>query len=292
MRHMLHDALHFIGRIGRNVMTAAATVLCLVWFADALWGIGPADWLMDRAGDRVWALSERAGQVLEEVAGETWDEQTILRWRTQRTISLLAREIAQLQWVEAESMTQARDVEAQLNDLTANLEATREGLVELAKLMRLNPGAIYVDNLRYEGEQIDAYATQKMAEFNALEEQVELYRQAYATHRNAALDARALWMEAEQNIKTLQAHNTLLEATIALDSAREPTGEASQNVHQLSEQLRSQLERNRRIVERRRLLEDGVSSGETDLLELGTLLARSADLADALEKLATESTPR
>lgn len=284
---MWQAMLKFFGRVVRNVVMVSLTAVSLLWAANAFLGVGPGDQVWAFAEDRMWALGEKAGDMMEDVAGVYWDEQTLLRWRTQRTIKLLGREIDRLQWVEAESTTQAQQVDKQLDELVANMETTREGLLSLANLMRMNPGAIIVDGVRYEGAQIEAYAAQQMTEFTSLQEQVELYQQVQATHRNAALNARALWMEAEQSIKTLEAHDALLEATMALESAREPNSEASRNVHQLSEQLRSQLDRNRRIVQKRRSLEDGMAADQTELIDLESLLVRSEDLADTLVQLAT-----
>ncbi len=289
---MLHSVLRFFGRIIRNVLVMLLLVIGAVWAAHAFLGIGPGDRLAAAVEERIWALAERGSATLEDVAGAYWDEQTLLTWRTQRMIRGLEREIERLQWVEAESMTRSRSMDGQLDDLLASVEATREGMIELAALMQLSPGAIFVDGVRYAGPEIETYAARQMAEFTALQEQVELYRQAQNAHRRAALDARSLRQEAEQNIKLLEAHSAVLEATVALESAREPDGEASQNVHQLSSQLRSQLERNRRIVERRRLLEEGVGGGQESLLELDTLVLRGEDLAAALRQLATEGGTR
>ncbi|MCB9139690.1 MAG: hypothetical protein H6642_15215 [Caldilineaceae bacterium] len=283
---MLQQMMRMTGRTVANVTVMLLCIGGLAWAAHVSLGIGPEPAALTEG--RLWALAEKGSAALEDILGDYWQEETALNLRTRRMKGLLEREIERLQWIEAESAAQTASMDAELDQLQSALETSRAGLLELAQLMEMNPGSIFVEGRRYQGEEIELYAAEKMAEFTSLQEQVELYQQARATHRTAALEAGALRQEAVRNVQMLEAHQALLKATLIQGRMRETKSSNNPSVQQLSGQLRDQLERNRRIVERRRLLENGINGQNTELPDLDDLVSRGRDLASAMKKLAQD----
>ncbi|MFN3335404.1 MAG: hypothetical protein ACK47M_23140, partial [Caldilinea sp.] len=179
----------------------------------------------------------------------------------------------------------ATALESKLNGLEQNLETTRGGLAQLATLMESAPTALVVDGVTLRDVQIESYATQKMMEFSVLQEQLALYQRSHRAYLDAALRARSLWMEARQNIKVLEAHLALIDATLTLERTRTPGAEASQNVRRLNERLQAELRRNQRIAEERQRLESNLNLDNSESVELTILFDHSADLARALRNL-------
>ncbi|HHY54663.1 MAG TPA: hypothetical protein GYA08_04430 [Chloroflexi bacterium] len=232
---------------------------------------------------------QKTGAWLESAAVAVWGDQTVLRWRADETIAQLENEIEQLQWLEAQATTRATALESRLTGLAQNLETTRSGLAQLATVMESAPAALVVDGVTLRDAQIENYATQKMMEFSVLQEQFALYQQSHRAYRDAALRARSLWTEARQNIKVLEAHLALIDATLTLERTRTPGAEASQNVRRLNERLQAELRRNQRIAEERQRLESHLDLNDAESVELTTIFDHSADLARALRELAASS---
>jgi hypothetical protein len=159
------------------------------------------------------------------------------------------------------------------------MDEAQSELLELAAAIKTNPDVLTVENVRYEGDQIEVLTSQKMLEFTTLQQQVSLYQETYTLQQKTALTARLLWIEAAQNIKTLEAHAALVDATAAYDRVSDPGSIADSQVYQLNKELEAQLDRNRRIVEKRRLLESGTVSEIEETLKLEEMFQQGLRLA-------------
>ncbi|MFN3981153.1 MAG: hypothetical protein ACK4SA_12300 [Caldilinea sp.] len=282
---MITRFMHFIMGTLRRLFWLGA-LLTALYFAvmlavDSIPGVeaDPYRFLIGRV------VLQKTGAWLETAAVAVWGDQTVLRWRADETIAQLETEIEQLQWLEAQATTRATALESKLTGLEQNLETTRGGLAQLATLMESAPTALVVDGVTLRDVQIESYATQKMMEFSVLQEQLALYQRSHRAYLDAALRARSLWMEARQNIKVLEAHLALIDATLTLERTRTPGAEASQNVRRLNERLQAELRRNQRIAEERQRLESNLNLDNSESVELTILFDHSADLARALRDL-------
>lgn len=283
---MVAKRMHFMTRMLRRLFWLGALLIAL-YFAvmlvvDSIPGVeaDPYRFLIGRV------VLQKTGAWLETAAVAIWGDQTVLRWRADETMAQLENEIEQLQWLEAQATTRASALESKLTGLEENLETSRRGLAQLATLMENAPTALVIDGVTLRDAQIESYATQKMMEFSVLQEQLALYQQSHRAYLDAALRARSLWLEARQNIKVLEAHLALIDATLTLERTRTPSADASQNVRQLNERLQAELRRNQRIAEERQRLESNLDLNDAKPVELTTIFDHSADLARALRGLA------
>jgi hypothetical protein len=282
---MIAKTLHITLSLLRHVLWTAV-LLTALYFAvlmavDTIPGVDvdPYQFFVGRM------LMQNANVWVENVATQIWGDQAVLRWRADQTTAQLEEEIEQLQWLEAQSTSLAAALETKLVGLEGNLESSRTGLTQLAAIMEQNPDVLVAGGVTLRGAQIETYATQKMMEFSVLQEQLALYQASHRAYLDAALQARSLWMEARQNIKVLDAHLALIDATLTLERTRTPGAEGSQNIRRLSERLQEELQRNQRIGEERQRLENSLHLDATATGELGDVFDRSSDLVRAMRNL-------
>ncbi|HAJ34395.1 MAG TPA: hypothetical protein DCL15_01700 [Chloroflexi bacterium] len=283
---MVAKLVHFMTGVLRRLFWLGALLTALYFgvmlMVDSIPGVeaDPYRFLIGRV------VLQKTGAWLETAAVAIWGDQTVLRWRADETMAQLENEIEQLQWLEAQATTRAAALESKLTGLEENLETARSGLAQLAALMENAPTALVIDGVTLRDAQIESYATQKMMEFSVLQEQLALYQQSHRAYLDAALRARSLWLEARQNIKVLEAHLALIDATLTLERTRTPGADVGQNVRRLNERLQAELRRNQRIAEERQRLERNLDLNDAEPVDLTTIFDHSADLARALRNLA------
>lgn len=219
----------------------------------------------------------------------------IQRVEVLRAIDDAKAEVDRLKWVEAESSVEAEILSEKLETLKLNREAARKGLLQLADLIEAGKPITLTNGTTMSIPELMDYAERKKAEFEALNEKIEIYQESIDVLTKTAQEAHDRWVEGERIIETLEAQLELLDAKILAlkaaaeqplakgeDTGADPIAAAEDIVNKTIEELNKQRE----VIERLREIQGAETDQVEKLLELD--LKSSKDLASELRELAGE----
>lgn len=259
-----HVSLKLLHRLLFNRLTLLALLFFGIWGLYQIKVSTPDAGLAYRL--KVWSLVtwERTEDAVAVYVGE----EVMLRQRARRRVSEMASEIERLRWLEAEARAAVETLEQQRGFILRQQESMRTEMSRLAA--QIESGSQKSPDTAPGGlSALEVEAQLLLDHFAALQEQIALYEQSQHTHSEAALRARLLRGDAEQQVQTTEAYLTLLEATIAFRRTHDlvtSDGEGShaQNLQAIAQQLQTQIERNERIIQQRQELERLLADTATD----------------------------
>ena len=245
----------FVRKIGKTIILG--TLIATIY-------LGSGNPTIIGAAQKVSTWGTIAHSRIERTIATILGEEYFLRRNARQTITHLQKEIERLQWLEAESAAQAHRLDAILADLQTDQEEIRHSLQLLAGWIEAGQ-PVQVDATTYQITEIEEFAIQEMQSLTALEEQILLYRQTQQMHEDAAHRGRLLWNEAQQNIDTTGAYLALMEASFSYRETGTTDMETPIGTGEMARGLQTYIERNKRIIQRRRQLEAELPTTEMAL---------------------------
>lgn len=234
----------------RRLTLAAVAIAALVAVRDL-----PPDHRL-----HVWidVLAGKGETVVASVVGES----TVLHFRAWRTIASMEREIDRLQWIEAESSVKATQVGATVGTLDLHADELRNVIEWITALLANGADQYDIAGTQVTAGQLRSHAEELITEWDALQEQRDLYQRAADMYVQTEREARSLKQQMMQSMQRTTAYLALLEATETWTGAQYENGTtrfgsgAGSALTKAASELEAEIERNQQIIEMRKRLED------------------------------------